>query len=58
VNRSGESQTRALSLQHCRWFRLTLLMKCEGLEPGQLARRSVPPSTMSLLGLATSTQPA
>jgi uncharacterized damage-inducible protein DinB len=32
-------------------YRLTLLMKCEGLSPGQLARRSVPPSTMSLLGL-------
>jgi uncharacterized damage-inducible protein DinB len=32
-------------------FRLTLLMKCEGLTPEQLARRSVPPSTMSLLGL-------
>ncbi|WP_457206068.1 DinB family protein [Nocardioides sp. P5_C9_2] len=32
-------------------YRLTLLMKCEGLGPEQLARRSVPPSTMSLLGL-------
>ncbi|MEU9719246.1 DUF664 domain-containing protein [Streptomyces sp. NPDC047976] len=32
-------------------YRLTLRMKCEGLDPGQLARRSVPPSTMSLLGL-------
>ena len=32
-------------------YRLTLLMKCEGLSPEQLARRSVPPSTMSLLGL-------
>ncbi|MGH3211218.1 MAG: DUF664 domain-containing protein, partial [Trebonia sp.] len=32
-------------------YRLTLLMKCEGLDPAQLARRSVPPSTMSLLGL-------
>ncbi|MEU0661788.1 DUF664 domain-containing protein [Streptomyces lavendulocolor] len=32
-------------------FRLTLRMKCEGLDPEQLARRSVPPSTMSLLGL-------
>jgi hypothetical protein len=32
-------------------YRLTLLMKCEGLDAGQLARRSVPPSTMSLLGL-------
>jgi uncharacterized damage-inducible protein DinB len=26
-------------------------MKCEGLDAAQLARRSVPPSTMSLLGL-------
>ncbi|MFE6685683.1 DinB family protein [Streptomyces sp. NPDC057743] len=32
-------------------YRLTLRMKCEGLNPEQLARRSVPPSTMSLLGL-------
>ncbi|NQX27481.1 DUF664 domain-containing protein [Microbacteriaceae bacterium VKM Ac-2854] len=32
-------------------YRLTLVMKCEGLTPEQLARRSVPPSTMSLLGL-------
>ena len=26
-------------------------MKCAGLDAEQLARRSVPPSTMSLLGL-------
>ncbi|MCH0538997.1 DinB family protein [Streptomyces sp. MUM 203J] len=32
-------------------YRTTLRMKCEGLEAEQLARRSVPPSTMSLLGL-------
>lgn len=32
-------------------YRLTLTMKCEGLNLEQLARRSVPPSTMSLLGL-------
>ncbi|WP_371525413.1 DinB family protein [Streptomyces sp. NBC_01283] len=32
-------------------YRLTLKMKCEGLDAEQLARRSVPPSTMSLLGL-------
>ncbi|MFG3046016.1 DinB family protein [Streptomyces sp. NPDC048241] len=32
-------------------YRLTLRMKCEGLDPAQLALRSVPPSTMSLLGL-------
>ena len=36
---------------YLRNYRLTLQMKCEGLDPGQLARRSVPPSTMSLLGL-------
>jgi uncharacterized damage-inducible protein DinB len=32
-------------------YRLTLGLKCEDLSPEQLAARSVPPSTMSLLGL-------
>lgn len=32
-------------------YRHTLLMKCDGLDAAQLAKRSVPPSTMSLLGL-------
>ena len=32
-------------------YRLTLGMKCDGLTPAQLATRSVPPSTLSLLGL-------
>jgi uncharacterized damage-inducible protein DinB len=32
-------------------YRMTLEMKCEGLSPGQLATQSVPPSTLSLLGL-------
>ncbi|MFE7111922.1 DinB family protein [Streptomyces sp. NPDC057575] len=32
-------------------YRLTLRMKCEGLDAEQMARRSVAPSTMSLLGL-------
>ena len=32
-------------------YRLTISMKCEGLDADQLARRSVPPSTLSLLGL-------
>jgi uncharacterized damage-inducible protein DinB len=36
---------------YVRNYRLTLRMKCDGLDPEQLARRSVPPSTMSLLGL-------
>ena len=34
-----------------RWQRETLELKCAGLTPEQLARRSVEPSTMSLLGL-------
>jgi uncharacterized damage-inducible protein DinB len=32
-------------------YRLTLGMKCDDLAPEQLATRSVPPSTLSLLGL-------
>lgn len=32
-------------------YRLIIEMKCEGLDADQLARRSVPPSTLSLLGL-------
>lgn len=36
---------------YLRDYRTTLLMKCNGLNPEQLARRSVPPSSMSLLGL-------
>jgi hypothetical protein len=32
-------------------YRLTLDMKCGGLDAEQLARRSVPPSALSLLGL-------
>jgi uncharacterized damage-inducible protein DinB len=33
------------------YHRATLLWKCDGLTPDQLAERSVDPSTMSLLGL-------
>ena len=33
------------------WHRATLLRKCAGLDPAQLATRSVPPSNLSLLGL-------
>jgi hypothetical protein len=33
------------------FHRATLLMKCAGLEPEQLATRSCPPSSLSLLGL-------
>ena len=37
--------------EYLRRYRLTLEMKCADLDPAQLAQRSVPPSTMSLLGL-------
>ena len=42
---------RANVLDYLRGYRLTMEMKCADLDPGQLACRSVPPSTMSLLGL-------
>ncbi|QDY77285.1 DinB family protein [Streptomyces qinzhouensis] len=47
----GPGGERATLLDFLTSYRLTLRMKCEGLDPEQLARRSVPPSTMSLLGL-------
>ncbi len=37
--------------QYLRFYRTTFAMKLDGLDAEQLARRSVPPSTMSLLGL-------
>ena len=42
---------RATLTEFVRGQRLTLQLKCEGLDAGQLARRAVEPSTMSLLGL-------
>lgn len=42
---------RATLIDYVTHFRKTLVMKCEGLTPEQLALRSVPPSTLSLLGL-------
>jgi uncharacterized damage-inducible protein DinB len=42
---------RSVLVDYLRAYRLTMEMKCADLDPGQLARRSVPPSTMSLLGL-------
>jgi uncharacterized damage-inducible protein DinB len=44
----GEKETL---WNYLKQYRLTLEMKCDGLDAEQLARRSVPPSTMSLLGL-------
>ena len=42
---------RTTLVQYLRCQRLTLEMKCSGLDAEALARRSVEPSTMSLLGL-------
>jgi len=44
----GERETL---LDYLRHYRLTLELKCEGLTAEQMARRSVPPSNLSLLGL-------
>ncbi len=46
----GEDE-RSVLLDYLRYYRLTLEMKCAGLDAEQMAQRSVPPSTMSLLGL-------
>jgi hypothetical protein len=42
---------RNMLLSYLRDYRHTLRMKCSGLDAQALARRSVPPSTLSLLGL-------
>jgi uncharacterized damage-inducible protein DinB len=44
----GERDTLTLFLRN---YRLTLEMKCEGLDAAAMAARSVPPSDLSLLGL-------
>ena len=52
--RSQESllgDERTTLLDYLANYRLTLELKCSGLTAEQLARRSVPPSSMSLLGL-------
>jgi uncharacterized damage-inducible protein DinB len=45
---AGERDTL---LGFLRWYRDTLDLKCSGLDPEQLARRAVDPSSLSLLGL-------
>jgi uncharacterized damage-inducible protein DinB len=42
---------RSTLVEYLRAYRTTLEMKCADLDVEQLARRSVPPSTMSLLGM-------
>lgn len=47
----GPSDERSLLRRYLANYRLTLELKCSGLDAEQLARRSVPPSNLSLLGL-------
>ena len=47
--RLGDERTTLVERLRC--LRLTLEMKCSGLDAEAMARRSVEPSTMSLLGL-------
>jgi uncharacterized damage-inducible protein DinB len=42
---------RATLTDYLRAYRQTLRLKCEGLDAEQMARRSVPPSNLSLLGI-------
>ena len=48
---AAPADERSTLLDYLRRYRLTLEMKCADLTAEQLASRSVPPSTMSLLGL-------
>ncbi|GGK79748.1 hypothetical protein Sme01_46090 [Sphaerisporangium melleum] len=47
----GFQDERSMLVGYLRDHRLTLEMKCSGLDAEALARRTVPPSKMSLLGL-------
>jgi uncharacterized damage-inducible protein DinB len=47
----GPTDERSLLLRYLRNYRMTLQLKCSGLDAEQLARRAVPPSNLSLLGL-------
>ncbi len=46
--REGE---KAVLAEYLHRYRMTFELTCEGLTAEQLATRSVPPSTMSLLGM-------
>ena len=50
----GEPATLRHYLEH---YRMTFEMKCDGLTAAQLAARSVPPSTMSLLAALRARRP-
>jgi uncharacterized damage-inducible protein DinB len=47
----ARADERATLVAFLRWQRDTLELKCSGLDAADLARRSVDPSTLSLLGL-------
>src|SRR5437764_1253892 len=51
VSRPPRADERTTAVAFLRWHRETLKLKCADLEPAQLARQSVGPSTLSLLGL-------
>lgn len=51
VDPPGMGDERTTLTTFLQWQRETLELKCSGLDAEQLARRSVEPSTMSLLGL-------
>ncbi|MCW2507452.1 MAG: hypothetical protein JWP68_600 [Modestobacter sp.] len=48
---TGTGDEKQNLVEYIRYQRQTLELKCSGLDAEQLATRSVPPSTMSLLGL-------
>jgi uncharacterized damage-inducible protein DinB len=50
-NEHVHGDERTTLLRMLQWQRQTVELKCEGLGPEDLARRAVPPSTMSLLGI-------
>jgi uncharacterized damage-inducible protein DinB len=47
----GHGDEKQNLVEYIRYQRQTLALKCADLDAEQLARRAVPPSTMSLLGL-------
>jgi uncharacterized damage-inducible protein DinB len=46
-----EAGEREMLVAWLDYHRATLIMKCDGLDDGQLRQRAVPPSSLSLLGL-------
>jgi uncharacterized damage-inducible protein DinB len=48
---TGQMGEKAVLAEYLDRYRMTFELKCEGLTAEQLATRSVPPSTMSLLGM-------